>query len=107
MEMEKKPKTRYNKIPISKEPEEAIDIKEAVEERAEFRPEKKPEWGTATVAKCQNLNLRSEPSMTASVIKTIKAGTDVQVDEDFKSNEWTKVRYFGDNGYVMSKYLER
>ncbi len=107
MEMEKKPKTRYNKIPLTREPEEAIDIKDTVEERAEYIPEKKPEWGTATVAKCQNLNLRSEPSMNASIIKTIKVGTDVQVDEEFKSNEWTKVRYFGDNGYVMSKYLER
>ena len=102
--MEKKNfKTKYNKIPVTKEPEEAVDIKDTVEVKT------KPEisWGLARVTNCQNLNLRKNPSSDGAVIKTIKVGTEVQVDKSFKNDTWTKIKYFGDNGYVMSRYLER
>ena len=98
-------KTKYNKVPVTKEPEEASDIKKKVEAKPE--PEKKIEWSTAKVVNCQNLNLRKEPSTEAAVIKTIKVGTEVQLDSSFVSSEWSHIKYFGDTGYVMSRYLER
>lgn len=49
------------------------------------------------------VNLRSEPSLTSSVITKLQKGDQVDVIEYGK--EWTKVSYQGNDGYVSSIYL--
>ena len=104
--MENNNKTKYNKVPVTKEPVEASDIKKAVAEKPAPAP-KRAEWGEGTVYNCQNLNFRKSPVPDSEIIRTIKAGSVVKVDPDFKSPEWSHVKYMGDTGYVMSKYLVR
>ncbi len=49
------------------------------------------------------VNLRSEPSLTASVIAKVAAGDEVDILEYGK--EWTKVSYDGKEGYISTIYL--
>ncbi len=49
------------------------------------------------------VNLRSEPSLTASVITKLNAGDEVDIVEYGK--EWTKVSYNGKEGYISTIYL--
>ena len=106
MTLENNNKTKYNKVPVTKEPVEASDIKKTVESKPAPEP-KKPAWGEARVYNCQNLNFRKEPHSDAEILRTLKVGTTVQVDPGFTSPDWTHIKYLGDTGYVMSKYLVR
>lgn len=55
------------------------------------------------VVKGGSLNLRQEPSTSASVLGQYPSGTWMTVIEE--GTEWTKVKVNGKEGYVMSKYL--
>ncbi|MCR8746311.1 SH3 domain-containing protein [Romboutsia lituseburensis] len=52
----------------------------------------------------QNLNLRTGPSTSYSILLTLKKGTIVEVLET--SNHWTLVKYNNSTGYVASNYLK-
>lgn len=51
-----------------------------------------------------NLHLRSGPGTSYKILKTIKAGEILRMKEGF-GNQWIKVHYKGDIGYVSSSYL--
>lgn len=52
----------------------------------------------------QNLNLRTGPSTSYSIIITLKKGTLIEVVETTK--DWSLVKYNNSIGYVSSKYLK-
>ena len=49
------------------------------------------------------LALRSAPSTSATVLTRVNTGERVQILDD---TEWTKVKYQGKTGYMMTKYLQ-
>lgn len=49
------------------------------------------------------VNLRSEPSLTATVLTKVPSGTEVTIVE--YGDEWTKVSYNGTEGYISTIYL--
>jgi uncharacterized protein YraI len=51
-----------------------------------------------------NLNLRSGPGTSYTILATIPASTSVEMEEDCTCT-WIKVSYQGTIGYVSSKYL--
>lgn len=51
-----------------------------------------------------NLNLRSVPNMTSQVLTVLPKGTKVTMEENCDC-EWIRVSYYGEVGYVYSKYL--
>lgn len=51
------------------------------------------------------VNLRKSPSTKASVQKTVRVGTVVEVTEEY-DDEWAKVNTDGLTGYMMRKFLE-
>lgn len=60
---------------------------------------------TAVVTGCSNLNMRTEPKLTASIINTLPAGTEVNVIGE--SDGWYEYKFNGRSGYSMTDYLER
>lgn len=52
-----------------------------------------------------SVNLRSEPSLTASVVTKVPAATKVKVSGLDDSNKWMKVDYNGSTGYINVMYL--
>ncbi|MBR4080657.1 MAG: SH3 domain-containing protein, partial [Clostridia bacterium] len=64
-----------------------------------------PAAGYARVIGGGSLNMRQEPSSDAKVLKQIPEGMRVALLG--VTGNWTKIRYGGDVGYVMSKYLAR
>lgn len=53
-----------------------------------------------------NLNVRSGPSIKYAIIGTIAVGTEITVsDENFINNDWLKIRYSGQVGYISTQYL--
>lgn len=53
-----------------------------------------------------NLNLRTAPNTTSSIITQIPKGTPVTIDEDCDC-KWIPVSYNGKIGYVSTKYLSK
>lgn len=51
-----------------------------------------------------NVNLRSSPSLDASVIVTVKQGSAVEVQE-ISQDGWARVGYASGEGYIRSEYL--
>lgn len=53
-----------------------------------------------------NLNVRSGPSIKYAIIGTVAVGTEIIVsDENFINNDWLKIRYSGQVGYISTQYL--
>ncbi|KEO75431.1 DUF3761 domain-containing protein [Anditalea andensis] len=52
-----------------------------------------------------NLNLRSTPSPEGNVLTVIPKGYTLTVEKDALSNNWVKIEYDGQVGYVHKKYL--
>ena len=50
------------------------------------------------------VNFREGPSMDAGVIRTVVAGTSVEV-HDYNADGWSRVKYDGALGYIKSEYL--
>lgn len=60
---------------------------------------------TGTVI-CQNLNVRKEPAMGTTILKTISKGTKVTILES-ASEEWYKVHVNGiGTGFCMKEFLK-
>ena len=51
----------------------------------------------------QDVNFRTKPNMDADLIDRIKCGETVEVLRD--DGTWAKVRWHGQTGYIMNKYL--
>lgn len=71
-------------------------------------PDPDPVYDTAIVGnveidKRQNVNLRSRPSKLSKLIDRVPCGDAVTVLE--AGDKWTKVRWNGKIGYMMSRYL--
>ena len=49
------------------------------------------------------LNLRAEPSTSASILARIPYGTEIPAEKI--DDVWAKVKYNGQEGYVMMKFL--
>ena len=50
-----------------------------------------------------NLNMRSGPSTSYRIVKTLPKGSEVEVIST--SNNWSKIRFNGSTGYVSNEYL--
>ena len=50
------------------------------------------------------LNLRESPNTGSDVLATLENGTQVEVE--MKTDEWTMVKYEGNQGYLLNQYLE-
>lgn len=61
------------------------------------------EKATGTRKTTDNLNFRTGPSTSYSIISTIPKGT--VVDYYSESNGWAKIKYSGKDGYVSTAYL--
>jgi len=61
------------------------------------------EKATVYCADGGKLNLRKKASSTAKVIKQIPNGKEIDVLD--RGSKWCKVRYSGETGYVMTKFL--
>lgn len=61
-------------------------------------------YATVNTGTGQPLNMRGTPSSGGDVVATIPDGTDLEVA--LKSSDWALVNYGGEQGYVMSQYLE-
>ena len=59
-----------------------------------------------TAEKGNTVNMRSNPSINASVIKAIRIGTVVHVVGEDDSG-WSKIETDGTTGYMMSKFLQK
>lgn len=60
---------------------------------------------TKTYVTTANLNIRSGPSTSSSIVVTVKQGTQLTAMEQ-PSNGWLKVSYQGKTGYVSTQYLK-
>ena len=59
--------------------------------------------GNVPPEKRQNVNLRKRPSITAQLIDRVPCGDLVEVLEH--GDEWSKVKWSGKTGYMMTQYL--
>ena len=60
---------------------------------------------SATKAKAaSNVRMREKPSKEAKSLRTLEAGTKVEVL--LRGEGWTIVKYKNQTGYVMSRYLQ-
>lgn len=59
---------------------------------------------SASVVRVDVANLRGGPSKDASVIRTLHRGDAVEVVS--RTNEWTRVRVNGREGYIHSQLLQ-
>lgn len=96
-------KTNYNKIP-KKKPIESVEP--ATSENA-VKEEPVVTYVKAKIIGCTNLNLRSGPSFDAEVLKVLKAGTEVKLDESDKQNGFTRAIVGSTVGYLKSEYVGR
>lgn len=59
-----------------------------------------------TVMDCSSLNIRSKSSINSEIIVTVKAGTELLINEDESVSEWYKVcTEAGIEGFCMRKYV--
>ena len=59
-----------------------------------------------TVMDCSSLNIRAKSNINSEIIATVKAGTELLIDEDESVNEWYKVcTEAGIEGFCMKKYV--
>jgi len=61
---------------------------------------------TTTRYTTANLNLRTDPSVSSSVIAVVPQGTLVYLEEDCNC-AWIPISYNGEVGYVSTKYLSK
>ena len=81
--------------------EEITEVKEPVIGVVEV---KRPMIGV--VVECSSLNIRSKTSINSEIIATVKAGTELLINEDESVSEWYKVcTEAGIEGFCMRKYV--
>lgn len=88
--------------PVTKAKESVIEsTPEPVVEQMRFIPV------VGTVIDCAKLNVRANPSPSASVVNTIEVNTKVEIDVEKSTNEWFYVcAESGIEGYCMRKYIK-
>ena len=58
------------------------------------------------VIDCSSLNIRAKSNINSEIIATVKAGTELLINEDESVNEWYKVcTEAGIEGFCMKKYV--
>ena len=58
------------------------------------------------VIDCSSLNIRAKSNINSEIITTVKAGTELLINEDESVNEWYKVcTEAGIEGFCMKKYI--
>ena len=58
------------------------------------------------VIDCSSLNIRAKSNINSEIIATVKAGTELLINEDESVNEWYKVcTEAGIEGFCMKKYI--
>ena len=83
-------------------PNNQIEEPQIAEE--EITEVKKPMIGV--VVECSSLNIRSKSSTNSEIIATVKAGTELLINEDESVSEWFKVcTEAGIEGFCMRKYV--
>lgn len=111
--MSKRRRTDYNRMSSYNEVEETKVLNEVPEEIEEVRIEQpEPEviyeqefWVVekGRVANCEKLNVRKSASADAPVVTIIEKGTEVEINPNKSVDGW----YAIDNGFVMSKFIEK
>ena len=101
--MSKRNYSNYSK-PKSKPEEDLEPIPEPVEDPVQSSPI------IGIVSDCVRLNVREEPSMSAEILMTIDAGSEVQIieaiDGDTPEMSFYKIiTICGMEGYCMQKYI--
>ena len=83
-------------------PKKQVEEPQIVEE--EVSEPKKQMIGV--VVECSSLNIRSKSSTNSEIIATVKAGTELLINEDESVSEWFKVcTEAGIEGFCMRKYV--
>lgn len=77
------------------------EVEEVVEEEI-VRPRRHM---VGTVAGCNKLNVRSEPSTDTEVVGVLVSGEKVEVEEDAKDGFYKICTAYGLEGYCMEQYL--
>lgn len=54
--------------------------------------------------KGSTVNMRANPSTKADVLKAVRVGSVVGVEEEY-NGEWAKINYENTRGYMMRKFL--
>lgn len=72
----------------------------------EEKKTEKKEIRFATVISDIPLNMRKQGSLSAEKLMTLQPGTTIEVLYYSKKKDWTRVRYKGTVGYVMTKYIQ-
>ena len=66
-----------------------------------------PEMVDGVVVNCAKLNVRSEPSITASIVCVLDAMSEIEIDVAKSNNEWFKIcTAIGAEGYCMRKFVD-
>ena len=70
------------------------------------RKKKKNEFVRFKKVNCPALNVRSEPSINALIIKVLPRGTAVECDQNFEDREWEHVTLSPNEvGFCMKQFL--
>ena len=87
-------------------PQEPTPVVEEVVETSEEVVAPEPKEVTGVVKECAKLNVRTHPSMLASVVTEIKAGTKVVINETESTEDFYKVcTEAGVEGFCMKKFI--
>lgn len=66
-----------------------------------------PEMVEGVVVNCAKLNVRSEPSITASIVCVLDAMSEIEIDVAKSNDEWFKIcTAIGAEGYCMRKFVD-
>ncbi len=90
----------WNMVGLCREVDYGLDDNESNESEAETM---NAATATVTAANGKPVNFRKRPQMGSATYGSLPVGTKVEVVET--EGQWTRVRYAGDTGYVMSKFL--
>ncbi len=80
------------------------ELEETIEAPAELSIERV--YKTGVLHGCDRLNLRENPSVDSKVIAVLNGSVEVEVDEDWSTSDFYKVRAAGLEGFCMKKFIK-
>lgn len=81
------------------------NIKKAIQEQEEKIQELKNSISVYFVNRCKFLNVRDEASKDSLVLHVLENGTIIEPVIYNETTEWTKIKFKGRHGYIMTKYI--
>jgi len=75
-----------------------------VDYNAEEEPNMETPWATVTAPSGKTVKMRAKPSTLCRTYWEVPVGAEVMVKEP--GDSWTKIRWAGRDGYMMTKYLQ-